>query len=185
MLFRSLVAVATAEKCMHPDPATNFDDALYAGRWYEVGKYQTAGGAIFQKGTECTIATYKPFEEQNSGGDIGYSSRKQNDGSWVNATGFLVPLERPGHFSQTLDFFGIEGAPVDYNVIWLDEDSAIEYDCNEHILGLLDYCVHFMSRTPTLAPEKFDAMVEFVLASGLNAHELEYAQGVQEGCWEQ
>ena len=38
---------------------------------FKVGKYQTAGGAIFQKGTECTIATYKPFEEQNSGGDIG------------------------------------------------------------------------------------------------------------------
>ena len=36
MLLLLLVAVATAEKCMHPDPATNFDDALYAGRWYEV-----------------------------------------------------------------------------------------------------------------------------------------------------
>ena len=27
---------------------------------------------------------------------------------------------------QTLEFFGFQGPPVDYNVVWLDEDSAIE-----------------------------------------------------------
>ena len=78
----------------------------------------------------------------------------------VNATGVLAALETPGHFeqvgrlvctlvAQTLEFFGFSGPPVDYNVIWLDEDSAIEYDCSEHILGNIDYCVHFMSRCAT------------------------------------
>ena len=28
------------------------------------------------------------------------------------------------------------------------------YDCNEHILGVVDYCVHFMSKYPTITPEK-------------------------------
>ncbi len=38
----------------------------------------------------------------------GYSSRKTTtDGSWVNATGILEPMEEPGHFTQTLEFFGI------------------------------------------------------------------------------
>ena len=79
-------------------------------------------------------------------------------------------MELPGHFSQTLNFGGFEGPAVDYNVVWLDEDTAIEsvfyldfciviisnrrYDCNEHIFGVIDYCVHFMSRTPTIQPAK-------------------------------
>ena len=28
------------------------------------------------------------------------------------------------------------------------------YDCSEHIFGTLDYCLHFMSRTPTMSEEK-------------------------------
>ena len=64
----------------------------------------------------------------------------------VNATGVLTELDAPGHFSQagtifnnknlstglknlfpqTLEFFGFEGPPTDYNVIYIDEDSAIE-----------------------------------------------------------
>ena len=43
----------------------------------------------------------------------------------------------------------------------MDEDSAIEYDCNTSILGVTDYCVHFMSRTPTLTEEKLQEMKEF------------------------
>ena len=31
---------------------------------------------------------------------------------------------------------------------------------------------------------QFEEMVEFVRQSGLNTHNLDYAQGVQEGCWE-
>ena len=82
------------------------------------------------------------------GGDIGYASRLLTaNGAWVNATGEIIlaqkafwqwknlfagsltELEVPGHFDQTLVFNGQEGQAVDYNVIWLDEDSAIEYDC--------------------------------------------------------
>ena len=32
--------------------------------------------------------------------------------------------------------------------------NYFRYDCNPHILGTLDYCVHFMSRTPTIPEEK-------------------------------
>ena len=105
---------------------------------------------MFQKGTVCTIATYDPYADTEGGGDIGrilrilklliktirifdtslflgYSSRKTTpDGAWNNATGILESMEEPGHFTQTLVFFGIQGPSVDYNVIWLDEDSAIE-----------------------------------------------------------
>ena len=160
----------SGEQCQHPPPSPHYNNSLYSGRWYEVGKYQTLGGSIFQLDTVCTIATYDPYDLSSGGGDIGtkyfletwiqnifsgYSSRKHSPtGDWVNATGTLTELELPGHFSQQLSFGGFEGPAVDYNVIWVDEDSAIEYDCSEHILGLLDYCVHFMSRTPTMEPAK-------------------------------
>jgi len=181
-----LVSSVFSEQCLHPSLAPGFTDEMYAGTWYEVGKYQTFGGAIFQAGTVCTTATYAPWE-QEQGGDIGYSSRKDTpSGSFVNATGTLTALETPGHFSQSLVFFGIEGAAVDYNVVWLDEDSAIEYDCNPHALGYIDYCVHFMSRTPFMHEEKLEELKTFVLESGLNTHDLDYKNGDgQIGCWEE
>ena len=58
----------------------------------------------------------------------GYSSRKHDpSGGWSNATGTLTELDQPGHFSQSLSFGGWAGPAVDYNVVWLDEDTAIEY----------------------------------------------------------
>merc|ERR1711954_131585 len=178
---------ASSEQCLHPAPAPNYSNELYAGTWYEVGKYQTLGGSIFQQGTVCTTATYAPWDMEQGGGDIGYSSRKTNpSGDYVNATGTLEALETPGHFNQQLVFFGFEGPEVNYNVVWLDEDSAIEYDCNPHLLGYIDYCVHFMSRTPTMAEEKLDELKAFVIERGLNTHSLEYQGGEgQNGCWEE
>merc|ERR1711990_959872 len=172
-----------AEKCLHPLPSENFSNQLYAGRWFEVGKYQTIGGAIFQMGTVCTEANFSPYGEVGDG-DIGYSSRRDSpDGEMVNATGVLRELEAPGHFEQTLEFFGFEGPPTDYNVIYIDEDSAIEYDCTQQVFGIVDYCVHFMSRTPTMQLEKLAMLQEMVLEMGLNTHNLEYNEGNQEGCW--
>ena len=145
LLLVTLVSRVSSEQCQHPPPSPHFNNSLYSGRWYEVcarvekyrskineclcqvGKYQTLGGSIFQQDTVCTIATYDPFDLVSGGGDIGYSSRKHSpSGDWVNATGTLTQLESPGHFSQQLSFGGFEGPDVDYNVIWLDQDSAIE-----------------------------------------------------------
>ena len=70
--------------------------------------------------------------------------------------------EGVGNFIQTLEFFGQEMFPVDYNVIYIDEDAAIEYDCNpEGTLDETDYCVHIMSRTPTMEQEKLDQLLQF------------------------
>merc|ERR1711915_363449 len=118
-IFTSLISSTIGEKCQHPPPAVGYSNALYSGGWYEVGKYQTLGGSIFQQGTVCTIATYDPYDMEVGGGDIGYSSRKQNpDGDWNNATGTLTELDHPGHFSQKLVFGDFEGPAVDYNVVW-------------------------------------------------------------------
>ena len=54
---------------------------------------QTPGGASFQEGTVCTIATYDPDEAEVGGGAIGYSSRKETpQGDYVNATGIVAEM---------------------------------------------------------------------------------------------
>ena len=40
---------------------------------------------------------------------------------------------------------------------------SCRYDCSPHALGYIDYCVHFMSRTPTMAPEKLEALKVVVI----------------------
>ena len=72
----------------------------------------------------------------------------------------LRELDAPGHFEQQLYFFGIPGPKVDYNVIYIDEEVAVEYDCNDGFFGF-DYCVHILSRQPTLSQEKVTQMITF------------------------
>jgi len=58
--------------------------------FFSIYQIQTPGGAWFQEGTVCTIATYEAENLENGGGAIGYSSRRDSpDGSFVNATGML------------------------------------------------------------------------------------------------
>ena len=46
--------------------------------------------------------------------------------------GTLKALDKSqnGHFEQTLVILGIKTPAVDYNVVYLDDDAAIEYDCS-------------------------------------------------------
>ena len=76
--------------------------------------------------------------------------------------GTLTQLDEPGHFQQQLYFFGVPGPTVDYNIIYIDDEAAIEYDCNEGFLGIgHDYCIHIISRSPTLSQEKTDQLISF------------------------
>ena len=47
-----------------------------------------------------------------------------------------------------------------FRVIHIDDDSAIEYDCTENFLTH-DYCIHIMSRTPTMTEEKLQMLLEY------------------------
>merc|ERR1711971_459490 len=164
------------DRCNHPPPAENYSNSLYQGRWYEIGKIQTPGGAAFQEGAVCTIATYDAENPENGGGSIGYSSRQDSpDGSFVNATGVLRELDAPGHFEQQLYFYGIPMPSVDYNVIYIDEEVAVDFG--------YDYCVHVLARHPTLSQEKVDKVIAFAESLGLNSQNLEYKVGSHEGCW--
>ena len=72
------------------------------------------------------------------------------------------------------------------------------------MLGNIDYCVHFMSRSPTIDQDKVSSQLQlllvkeldnitlywqleelqqFVADMELNAHNLNYNQGDQDNCW--
>lgn len=46
-LLGCLVLLAATEKCGNPFPAQGYSIENYLGKWYEMGKYQTAGGGYF------------------------------------------------------------------------------------------------------------------------------------------
>lgn len=56
LLLTILMAVLaqTDSKCSNPPPAAGFQLKSYLGVWYEIAKYQTAGGAFFEKDCTCT-----------------------------------------------------------------------------------------------------------------------------------
>lgn len=54
ILTLSSLALVLANKCKLPEPQAGFTRESYTGIWYEVSKYQTAGGAYFEKDCVCT-----------------------------------------------------------------------------------------------------------------------------------
>lgn len=44
------VSVKASESCVIPPVSANYTNAAYEGFWYEIGRIQTLGGAVFQTG---------------------------------------------------------------------------------------------------------------------------------------
>ena len=104
---------------------------------------------------------------------------KEVDGKWTNVTGYLSNenLEVPGNWLETIN----GGSPVNYTVISIGDDYSVEYDCGTSY-GVTNYCVHVMSRTPTMDPTLFNKLIAEAEAMGLNPQELEVTMTKQEGC---
>lgn len=131
------------DHCATPPPAEGYKINNYLGKWYEMGKYQTEGGAFFERDCTCTES------------DIGVSSQtaytynscvKNGKRTGINAT--LLPTDIDGHYVEK---FSVNKA--NYYVIYLDDNYAIEYDCSESF-GIVNYCVHIMSKTLTVEQSK-------------------------------
>ncbi len=117
--------------------------------WYEIAKYQTAGGAYFEKDCVCTqldvFTDGKDYKVDN------ICRYKTPDGKVTEAVATLNPSGASGHFKESFSAF----APsVDYTIILLGEyngeEYSVEYDCSDNFTGY-NYCVHFMARTPTMS----------------------------------
>ena len=54
VLVCAVLGLGEAGRCKLPPPSLNFTRQGYSGDWYEIAKFQTKGGAFFEKDCVCT-----------------------------------------------------------------------------------------------------------------------------------
>lgn len=181
MLWLLLAVVCQMDAtCLHPDTAPNYTNEQYAGLWYEIGRIQTPGGAIFQKNCLCDTANITSSYVGIGDAKVTYACRNYDvHASVTSVSGTLKVGEKAGNFEQSMNPLI---PPVDYNVVWLDEDTAMEYDCGKTFF-IENYCIHFMSRTTSIEPAKLQLMKDYADKLGLNTKNIKYVPVLQDGCW--
>lgn len=92
LIFVGLLAGAMAS-CPNPPPAARFTIDQYEGLWYEIAKYQTAGGAYFEKDCKCT-----KIDVTRKGGEIYAYQTCEKNGKLTGVNATLIPLDVPGKF---------------------------------------------------------------------------------------
>ncbi len=172
-----MMIVLCNSKCIVPKPWLNFTTALYSGVWFEMARFQTLGGAIFQDDCFCTevnVSCPDPglLKVQN------LCRRRSPIAKPTSFSGVLHPTSNVGQFKEVMD----TGLKAAYNVIYLSNHVAIEYDCSVDIFGIENYCIHFMARNRTLDNAVLQGLVDFALSQGLNQHDLKLKMTPQKGC---
>ncbi len=164
--------------CSFPAPDNKFKYELYNGKWFEIGKIQTKGGAFFEKDCVCTELNIQTLNYTTGDALADNDCRYQTiDGKWTNVTGTLYNSNPPGKWLEKI----YEGNPVNYTVIAIDENYAVEYDCGTSF-GITNYCVHVMSRTRTMDDELFNSLIQMAEDMGLNPQGLQVTHTKQDGC---
>ncbi|XP_077982475.1 uncharacterized protein LOC144437417 [Glandiceps talaboti] len=179
------VALCNATTCQFPPPAENFKYEDYQGVWYEIGKIQTFGGAVWQKNCVCTFIEVYPSRTQTP-----------EDAAVTNGCRNTTPDGRHTNITGYLEYFGIDGNwkisypeldpdnKVDYNVIIIGDDYAVEYDCGAaSVRDGENYCIHIMSRTPTQDPALTEELIQKSIDMGLNPRNIPYEPTNHDGCW--
>lgn len=136
-LLTFVFTITLAASCSNPPTAFGYSVEKYEGKWFEVAKYQTAGGAYFEKNCTCTEINIKKLDTNNVNAYQGCV--KNGNKVMINAT--LTPTSNPGQYVEKI---GLNS--VGYWVLYLDEDYAITYDCNS-IAGITNYCIHILSKS--------------------------------------
>lgn len=171
---------SAADVCVNAPPAANFTNNAYEGTWFEIAKYQTAGGAFFERNCVCTEVEVSAFAAPSFDYSAHFSCRdKTPNGKYLNATGRLYDEAPPGKWMQKLMAFV---PPVSYTIVamgsWQGEEYSVEYDC-----GGSNYCVHLSARKPTMSSELLQQLLGLVEDMKLNVHNLPLRITNQTGCW--
>ncbi|XP_070561173.1 uncharacterized protein [Ptychodera flava] len=184
LLVLSVAILCDSTTCNFPSPA-DFEYSDYQGVWYEIGKIQTFGGAVWQKDCVCTnIEVFpSPTSEPNDAAVINCCRYEAPDGRYTNITGLLEYTGTMGHWKLSYPAIDPDNK-VDYNVILIGEDYAVEYDCGQASnRDGENYCIHIMSRTPTQDTALTAELVQKSLDMGLNPRNLPFVATNHDGCW--
>lgn len=183
ILLSLFLAFVNADVCPVPPPASNYLNYTYTGTWYEIGRIQTAGGAIFQASCVCTELLVDKPSSNTSGIDLSVTNSCRDmtpQGNFINATGALVNERTPGWYEEEF----IPGLPtVNYTIIAIGDSYSVEFDCGE-LFGIVNYCVHILSRTPTMNPILLYQLIEYANKTlDLNIYNLPFNSTNQTNCW--
>lgn len=184
MLFSILITIISTKKCLFPKGAKDFEISSYEGTWYEIAKFQTAGGAFWEK--DCVCTTLNPVLENNKILVHNICRNKTPQGKVTDAVGELIDEDssNPGHYKQRMFWFT---PAIDYTIVlqgkYKGEDYSVEYDCNKSFFFGRNYCVHFLSRNAHLSEETLNFLIEMVNEMGLNSDNLPLVKTKHEGCW--
>lgn len=150
-----------------------------------MAKVQTFGGSIFEHNCVCTFV--HPFingtEPTNDNMRVDQGCHEKTvDGSLTLVHAKLIPVN-----NTLVDGRFIEEIFVDkahYTIVYLDDDSAIEYDCEVALDGLLtNYCIHILSRQPTMDDTKLQNLLDFAQQKlQLNPLAINVHMTLQTGC---
>ncbi|KAM3128164.1 hypothetical protein pb186bvf_019711 [Paramecium bursaria] len=182
-MFLLLISSAIAQQCLHPKGAPGFTVQKYEGQWYEIAKFQTAGGAFFER--DCVCTNLQVFYEDNDLIVNNICRKNTPDGKLTEAKGTLSDEnpQNPGQFKESFSAF----QSVDYTVAFLGErngeEYSIEYDCSKNFLTGLQYCVHFLSRKPTMSTDLLNYLIAEVNKQNLNQLNLPLQYTNHTGCW--
>eukprot|EP00105_Crassostrea_gigas_P012469 XP_011428465.1 PREDICTED: apolipoprotein D [Crassostrea gigas] len=182
LLDISKAFIVGSSSCKAPPVAAGFRNDRYNGLWYEVSKAQTAGGAYFEKDCVCTTIDIQPVTSATNGDStaINRCRKLAPSGDFMNATGTLSSESPAGHWKE--GFF--PGAPkADYTIVYLTDTVAVEYDCSSFLGLFTNYCIHILSRTPTISTEDEAAAISYAESLGLNTQNLPFHKTLQAGCW--
>jgi apolipoprotein D and lipocalin family protein len=172
------LSFAAGESCPTAPGADAFELEKLRGTWYEVGKVQTAGGAIFEGDCKCTSLVYTPIGTDGSA-SVSNICTNANTGKVTVANATIMPSS-PGVFQERFCSFC---PAVSYTIVALEgDDFMVEFDCSS-TLGILNYCFHVMSRKTTLEEETLEKLKDLMPQYGLNPHNLDWKVTDQDGCW--
>jgi len=185
--------------CRYPAPSANFSANTYTGTWYEIGRTQTFGGGFFQRNCVCTqlkVGAYVP------GGDAAVENvcrEKTTSGPSVAFNATLSHQSPPGHWLETPPSTGVNYTIIEIGAFHCQEtqcspspqsffatsgeDFSVEYDCREDSLLGPQYCVHILSRSPTMDAALEASLLARAYALDLNPANITYKTTLQEGCW--
>lgn len=99
----------------------------------------------------------------------------------IVANGTLTSSKTPpnGHYNETI---GPNPKPVSYNIIALQTNEySVEYDCMEEF-GITNYCIHILSRQPTLNTTIINNLLKMAELYDLNPTKLDFVLTKHQNC---
>lgn len=174
------------EVCPNPPGASNYTNGLFNKLWYEIGKIQTKGGAFFERDCVCTNIDVQFASTNNIGSNATVNNvcnKLTPDGQKLIAISEIIPINNTKETGKFNEIFINPKEPgiVNYNVIFMSDEYAVEYDCGQSG-NTINYCFHILSTTPTMPQSEVENILQLVDEYNLNPQNLPYKQTNQTGC---